>query len=113
MKAAKHVFVAKIVRELPRVTNAKQCQGRPDLCLYAYSYKVAVEGSWKGDITKDLELDMSQDDCSMGKLTSPRYVFFAEGTAAAPRISGCNGSRPATAAVLAEMTRMFGAPARP
>jgi hypothetical protein len=115
MKNAKHVFIGRIVGETKTRVETKVCRDRLDWCTYTYAYKVAVEGHWKGDIVADLTIDTGsgRGDCSMGRLRAVKYIFFATGDAARPRVHICGGTRAATDATLRQMAKSFGAPSVP
>jgi hypothetical protein len=78
----------------------------------SYSYTVAVEGVWKGKVaaTVEIEAGTAMGDCSIGRLRGERWLFI---TNERLRPSLCGGTQPATAAVIDEMTKAFGAPAHP
>lgn len=115
MKDAKHVFVARVVKETRQKVDSADCRAHPDWCSFTYAYTFAVEGTWKGDVPAEVVIDTGTNtgDCSMGRLRSDRYVIFAKGTPDALQLHMCGGTRGATKALLAEMTTAFGAPKAP
>ena len=111
-KTATQVFVGRIVKETRQKVDSPECRAHPDWCSFTYAYTFAVESRWKGDVPAEVVIDTGTNtgDCSMGRMSSKLYVLFATGTADALRLHMCGGTRPATTALLAEMTRAFGAP---
>ena len=49
----------------------------------------------------------------MGRLRGGKYVFFATGDAARPRVHICGGTRAASDGTLRQMAKTFGAPKVP
>jgi hypothetical protein len=86
----------------------------PDWCTHSYTYTIAVEGVWKGTVPAKVTLSTGSGtgDCSMGSLGSQkRWVFVANvRTGGKLAVRMCGGTRVATPATVAAMTKAYGAP---
>lgn len=113
-KQSKVAFVGTITKTI--VTS--DCHPKhPDWCTHSYSYEVAVEGVWKGSLGKTITVDAGSNtgDCSQGKLgkniDGQKWLFFSRQNPV--KITMCSGTRRATDAHVAAITRALGAPSTP
>jgi hypothetical protein len=100
--AAQHADVA-FVGTITRVTATKT----------SVTYEVAVEGVWKGKVPASARVTTVAGDCPLVALDPEirRWVFFTDQTFSLGMCGG--GTRPATTATVAAMTKLRGAPRSP
>ena len=111
--AADAVFVGRVVAEHKSALNPKQCARHPDWCVYAFTYDVAVEEIWKGAPPPAVTIlaGSGRGDCSFGSLAATdRWVFMATGTSGSLTVRHGQGTAPATAEEIAELTGRYGLP---
>jgi hypothetical protein len=98
------VFVG-TVTEHKAVLDEKTCKRDPKAC--GYTYTVAVEAVWKGDIAATLEVATGTGwgDCSIGKLHGKRWLFVGSGALHARM---CSGTQPATNAMIDRIIKKLG-----
>jgi hypothetical protein len=115
VRAAKHVFVGRIVREIATKIDSPGCRRNASWCAYSYRYELEVESLWKGNLPARITVDAGhgRGDCSLGRLRHTRYVFFTHGSDANPYVRACAGTRPATSNLITRVTRILGAPTAP
>lgn len=107
-----------LVGTITEVIETKHCNPkRPNRwCGSTFEYKVTVEGVWKGSVdttTVTIDSGSGTGDCSrgrLGKVVGQRWLILADDEL---RIRLCGGTRRATTAVIATMTKRFGAPKVP
>jgi hypothetical protein len=109
------------VGRLTDVKEKKICP-KPGRCESSYKHVVVIEGVWKGSPAKTVTVHSGASDdgyvTSCAAWTMPvkgaRWVFFLNGEGPTYlRGSFCRNTQLATPAVMAEMTKLFGAPKPP
>jgi hypothetical protein len=106
------VFVGRLVHETKTPLDPEACKRKPADCSYSYSYTVAVEGVWKGKVAATVEIPTGTagGDCTMGELRGERWLFVADDKL---EVRMCNGTQPATPAVVDKVQKVLGPPRRP
>jgi hypothetical protein len=112
---AKVAFVGTITK----VTKHKDCEKgheKDDWCVHWDTYDVVVEGVWKGNVVAHVVVSGGAGcgDCSvgtLGKVQGQRWLFL--GSAIPLTVRMCSGTRRATDAATAYMTKKYGAPKQP
>ncbi|HEU0033489.1 MAG TPA: hypothetical protein VFQ53_22815 [Kofleriaceae bacterium] len=112
LDAAQLVFTGTITKVDKRIVQGVVCSEPRNGCGAEYTYRVRVDGIWKGKPGAVVSITEQFDDCShqLPYKTSERLVFVLREPG---QLHGCDGTQPAKSAALAAVTKRLGSAHKP